>query len=118
MASVSSTDQDIAVLLFLLPTDEKEAEKAQDTFLTDTEFWASWRLNLTAWTDTLGVTRTESPDGKPALALLLKPSPIDTLFYEVGESMAESLGCPAYNLLYTQLEPEALAELQTAPRPW
>ncbi len=117
MASVT-TDQDIAVLLFLLPDDPTQSQEAQDIFLTNTDFWASWQPKLIAWTEPLGLTRTESPDGKPALALLLKPSPVDTLFYEVGESMAEDLGCPAYTLLYTSLDPETRAELELSPKPW
>lgn len=111
-------EQDFAVLLFMLPENPERAQEVQDHFLCSRDFWDRWRPHMQAWTELIGVSKTETPDGKPALALLLKPSPIDTLFYEVGHNIAEELECPAYTLLYTSLGPDELTDLQATPAPW
>lgn len=110
--------QDVAVLLFLLPEEPEKLRVVQDKFLCNREFWSVWLSNLRPWTEPLGISRTETPDGKAALALLLKNSPIDTLFYEVGHAMAEELECPAYTFLYTSLDADMREELMAAPKPW
>lgn len=116
--SIQPQAQDVAVLLFLLPDQPERSRTMQDKFLRSGEFWATWLPNLRPWTEPLAVTRTETPDGKAALALLLKTSPIDTLFYEVGHAMAEDLECPAYTFLYTSLDEEMRNEVMQSPRPW
>ena len=110
--------QDYAVLLFLLPKDDNKAQRIRDRFLVDDAFWAKWIPNLKAWTTPICVTATEAPDGQPALALILKKSPMDALFEEVGHNIAEELQVPAYTCLYTSLDDQTLAEMQTAPQPW
>ncbi len=110
--------QDFAVLLFMLPNDEAESQRIQDRFLSDREFWARWIPNLKAWTQPICATRTETPDGKSALALILTTSPMDTLFEEIGHNIAEALEVPAYTCLYTNLDPTEIAEMKEAPKPW
>lgn len=110
--------QDYAVLLFLLPKDPEKAQRLRDRFLVDEKFWEKWIPNLRAWTTPICVTATEAPDGQPALALILKNSPLDALFEEVGHNIAEELQVSAYTFLYTSLDESTLEEMQTAPRPW
>jgi len=108
-----------SIVLFLLP----EAEEAwlnavQDRFFLDPHFWSPWLGRLHFWSRPVALTKTQGPDGKPALALIMTFCEHHELLDEVGSGIAKALRLPAFMSTISPLDAQDLKELEDAPQPW
>lgn len=106
------------VLLFQLPKDESKHTHIQDTFFLDGSFWQPYVARMLLWTRPYALTKTETPDGDPALALLVPFTDFEQILFEVGREIAESLEIPAFALTLTFLDDAMKEDLNDSPRPW
>lgn len=105
-------------LLFALPPSPEKQTQIQERFLADPAFWSPWLARLHLWTRPVAVSKTETPDGHPALLLLLMPCEEIELLQRVGYEIADSLGIPAFTLTSVGLDAQMRREIHEAPRPW
>lgn len=107
-----------AVLLFQLPPDLDKQAQLQEQFLEEHSFWKPFIGRLTLWARPFAVTKTETPDDQPALALLVDFSADENFLKEIAYDIADTLESPAYTIVATELDEEQYVELTESPPPW
>lgn len=108
-----------SAILFLLPSGtEEEIFLLQERFLRSRAFWQPYLARLHLWARPFGVSKTEAPDGEPALILITEPCETEDVLMQVGREIAEVLGCPAYTVTHVGLNATERQEIQASERPW
>lgn len=108
-----------SAILFLLPEGtEEEMVLIQERFLRSRAFWQPYLARLHLWARPFGVSKTEAPDGEPALILITELCETEDVLVRVGHEIAEALGCPAYTVTHVGLNAAERQEIKANERPW
>ncbi|MCB9643164.1 MAG: hypothetical protein H6728_08820 [Myxococcales bacterium] len=108
-----------SAVLFLLPSDDEDrAFLVQDRFLRDQNFWEPYLARLHLWARPFAVSKTEAPDGEPALILVVELCEADDILTQIGQEICQELGLPAFTVTHVGLDRMMRRELQKGERPW
>ena len=108
-----------SAILFLLPeVSEEEMVLIQEQFLRSRAFWQPYLARLHLWARPFGVSKTEAPDGEPALILITELCETEDVLARVGHEIAEALRCPAYTVTHVGLNAAERQEIKANERPW
>lgn len=103
-------------VLFSLP--DGNIDEIQARFFEDRDFWQPHLARLILWTKPLALTRTEAPDGQPALAFIVEYTEFEDILYQVARSIAEQLDLPAFAMTIVYVDDAMKEDLLSSDHPW